>query len=402
VNHHLRLTLQILLPVVVLAGGAALAWRIAHRAKDPQIAAPQVRGPLVQTIVARGADVRLDVPTQGTVEAFRSIVIAPEVAGRITGTHAELRPGGFFAAGDVLVELDALDFDLAIVQQEAAVARAELRLLQERAEADAALRAWRDLEGDRVADPLVTRQPQILDAEKSLAAARASLEQARVDRGRTQVKAPVAGRVRTASAEVGQVVQPGQALAEIFDLAAVEVRLAIPAADAAFVDLPLGAGSDPANMTPVELTTDFAGQQHTWLGRIVRTESEIDRRTRQLTVVARVDDPFAAHDARPPLLVGMFVQASIRGRTFTDVVTLPRVALRPGNRVWIVDAEHRLQPRDVEVLRLERDRVVLRRGVQGGEVVCISTLETVTDSMPVRLVTEAASDTSTQSHTVPR
>jgi hypothetical protein len=40
--------------------------------------------------------------------------------------------------------------------------------------------------------------------------------------------------------------------------------------------------------------------------------------------------------------------------------------------------------------------------VQGGEVVCISTLETVTDSMPVRLVTEAASDTSTQSHTVPR
>ncbi|MBL8730379.1 MAG: efflux RND transporter periplasmic adaptor subunit [Planctomycetes bacterium] len=399
-NRPLRLTLQILLPLVVLAGGAALAWRIANRPNEPKLAAPPQRGPLVRTTVARTTDVRLDVPTQGTVEPFRTMVVAAEVGGRVTTIHPELRPGGFFAEGDVLVELDATDFDLAIVQQEAAVARAELRLLQERAEADAAVRAWQDLEGDRAADPLVSRQPQVADAEKSLASARAMLEQARLDRRRTQVRAPLAGRVRSASTEVGQIVQPGQGLAVVFDLAAVEARLAIPASEAAFVDLPLGVTDGPAIDTPVELTADFAGERHRWQGRIVRTEGEIDRRTRQLTVVARVDDPFVTREGRPPLLVGMFVQAQIRGRTFADVVVLPRAALRPGDQVWIVDAEHRLRRRDVDVLRLERDRIVLRGGVREGEVVCVSPLETVTDDMPVRPIADGAGPI--ESTTAPR
>lgn len=387
--NFLRLGLQILLPVAVLAGGAALAVRIAARPKQPTVAAAPMRGPLVHTITAETTDVRLDVASQGTVEPFRTLVVAAEIGGRIAATHPELRAGGFVAAGDVLVELDPFDFDLTIVQQEAAVARAELQLLQERAEADAAQRAWHDLEGDRQADPLVTRQPQIVDAEKSLAAARALLDQARLDRRRTQIRAPVAGRVRTANAEQGQVVQRGQTLAEVFDLAAVEIPLSIPAGDAAFVELPLGVDQDRGAGTPVELTADFAGQQHTWLGRIVRTGGEIDRRTRQLTVVARVDEPFAPGDDRPPLLVGMFVQATLRGRTFEDVVVIPRAALRPGNQVWIVDSEHRLRPRAVTVLRTERDRIVLRDGIEPGEVICTSTLETVTEGMPVRLAADA-------------
>jgi multidrug efflux pump subunit AcrA (membrane-fusion protein) len=171
----------------------------------------------------------------------------------------------------------------------------------------------------------------------------------------------------------------------------------------AFAELPPAIPPHATAGTPVELTMDFAGQSHTWPGRIVRTESEVDRRTRQLTVVARVDDPFVERDGRPPLLVGMFVQASIRGRTWKDVVVLPRVALHDGNQVWIVDAEHRLRRRSVEVLRLQRDNVVLRSGVQPGEVVCISNLETVTDDMPVRPLAEGVDGAiAPESHTAPR
>ncbi len=396
----LRRSLQILLPLGVLAASGALAVGIANRPKQPQVTAPPARGPLVRTATAERLTLQLDVATQGTVEPFRTLVIGPEVGGRVVATHPDLRPGGVVAAGAVLVELDARDLDLAIVQREADVARAELRLLQERAEAESALRAWRELEGERPADALVLRQPQILDAEKSLAAARAALEQDRLDRSRTRITAPVAGRVRSADVEIGQVVQPGQTLAVLFDLSAVEVRLPIPAGDAAFLDLPLtGAAADDAG-PPVVLTTDFAGRRHEWTGRIVRTEGEIDRRTRQLTLVARVEAPFVVQGERPPLLVGAFVQARIQGRTFADVVALPRAALRPGDQVWVVDAEHRLRRRDVEVLRAERDRIVLRSGVQHGETVCISQLETFTDDMPVRLLTDAAADPAAQ--TAPR
>ena len=115
--------------------------------------------------------------------------------------------------------------NLSVIEGEADVARATLRLHQERAEAEAALRAWRDLEGERPADPLVRREPQIRDAERSLAAAEAQLRRAKLDLDRTVVRAPFAARVRSAAAEVGQVVAAGQRVAELFDLAAVEVRL---------------------------------------------------------------------------------------------------------------------------------------------------------------------------------
>ncbi|MBX3463244.1 MAG: efflux RND transporter periplasmic adaptor subunit [Planctomycetes bacterium] len=384
----LRRILQVLLPLAVLALGAALAARIANRPKQPQVAAPAAVGPLVRTAMAERTDLQLDVETQGTVEPFRTVAVGAEVAGRVVATHPELRPGGLVAKGEVLVELDPSDLELTVAQREAAVARAELGLLQERAEADAAVRAWRELEGERAAEPLVSRQPQIADAEKALAAARAALAQSRLDLARARITAPVAGRVRSAEVDLGQVVRPGQALAVLFDLAAVEVRLPLPVADAAFVDLPLAGSATDGSGPTVVVTADFAGRRHQWSGRIVRVEAELDRRSRQLTAVARVDEPFAASGDRPPLLVGMFVQARIQGHRLDDVVVVPRAALRGGDHVWVVDAERRLRRREVEVLRAERDRIVLRRGVEAGEIVCLSQLEAVTDGMPVRLTAD--------------
>ncbi len=387
---HVRLLLQILLPLAVLLAGGWLAWVVASRHQEPVVAPTTARGPIVRTQVAAATDLRIDVDTQGTVEPFRTVELSSQVGGRILAVSPALRAGGFFAPDEVLVEIDPADFELYVVQQEAAVARAELRVLQERAEADAAVRAWKQLEGEAAADPLVTRGPQILDAEKSLAAARAMLERSRLDLQRTKVKAPFAGRVRSAFSEVGQMVQPGQHLAIVTDVAVVEVRLPIPAADAAFLDLPMDfLGKDHGGSSAgVRLRTEFAGRACEWTGTVVRTEGEIDRRTRQLTVVARVDDPYAPSNpaGRPPLLVGMFVQARIQGRVFSGVITLPRAALSFGDHVWIVDAEQRLRRRDVQVLREQADRIVVSSGLAAGDLVCITSLETPTDGMPVRLV----------------
>lgn len=382
----LRLVLQILLPLLVLAGAGFLASRILAGRAKPAVVAATFEGPPVRIAVVRPADLRIDVAAQGTVEAFRNVAVAPQVGGRVVAVGDGMRAGAFVGEGDVLIELEREDFELAIVQREADVARATLRLHQERAEAEAALRAWRDLEGERPADPLVRREPQIRDAERSLAAAEAQLRRAKLDLDRTVVRAPFAARVRSAAAEVGQVVAAGQRVAELFDLAAVEVRLPIATADAAFLDLPMFGGTDDASGPSVELAADFAGRRHVWTGRVVRTEGEIDRRTRQLTVVARVDDPFAKSPdgTRPPLAVGMFVTATIGGRTFRDLAAVPRTAVSPSGEVWVIDGENRLRRRQVGLLRMERDRALLDRGLSAGERVLVSTLDAPTDGMPVQ------------------
>lgn len=383
----IRLLLQILVPLAVLGGGAALAKLVASKAKPPTVVDVPVPPPLVRVATATTADVRLDVTTQGTVEALRTVELSAEVGGRIVATSDALRVGSTFAHDEVLVTLDARDLDFALANQTAAVARAELRLLQEKAEAEAAVRAWRALEGDRPADPLVTRAPQIREAEAALAAAQATLAKNRLDRQRTEVRAPFAGRVRSVAADQGQNVMPGQRLAVVVDDSAVEVRLPIPVDEAAFLDLPLQAAVPYGQGPVVEITVDFAGEQHAWRGHVVRTEGEIDRRTRQLTVVARIDGARGGDGAppRPPLLVGQFVQGRIHGRSLPAAVVVPRAALRSDGTVWIVDAEQRLRRRPVRVLRSEPDRVVLQGGLAAGERVCLSQLDTAGEGTPVTL-----------------
>jgi len=69
---------------------------------------------------------------------------------------------------------------------------------------------------------------------------------------------------------------------------------------------------------------------------------------------------------------------------------LPPAALHslngPGQgEVWLVDAEGRLRPRAVEVLRTSRDDVVIGAGLEPGERVVVSPLDTAFDGMAVRI-----------------
>jgi RND family efflux transporter MFP subunit len=392
----LRIVLQIALPLALLAGGYFFATWIQSLKPAPKIEPHEFAAPTVRVHEVTKQDVRIDVDTQGVVEPFRAIALAAQVGGRVLAISPALRAGGFFAADEVLVEIEATDYEFAIVQQEAAVARAELRLLQEQAEADAALRAWQELEGRAPDDPLVRRQPQIADADKALAAARAQLAKARLDRERTQLKAPFAGRVRSASVDIGQIVQPGAPLAQIYGTDYAEVRLPLPARDAAFVELPLhGAddGSAGGSGPTVELVAEFAGRAHRYPGTILRTEGEIDRRSRQLTVIARVAAPYAqdapnGQQDRPPLAVGTFVRAVIHGRTFAGVAALPREAVSGSGEVWVVDAESKLRKRGIAVLRETEDLIYVQTGLEAGELVCTTRLEAPVDGMPVRRHTE--------------
>jgi membrane fusion protein, multidrug efflux system len=392
---YLRNILQITLPVMVLAAGIFVSIKIINSKPTPRVEPPTNQGPLVRTLIAQPNDEQLSVTARGSVEAIRTVDLAAEVGGRIVKTHNALRAGGSFTPNDVLIEIDATDYELMITQQEAAVARAELRLITEQAEGEAALRAWEQMEGNRPAGPLVRREPQIRDAKLSVAAAKAQLKRAQTDLMRTKIQLPFSGRVRSVHADIGQTVQRGQRLAVVLDTTDLEVRLPVPIKETAFIDLPLKSRTDEG--PTVVMTADFAGARRTWTGSIVRVEGELDRRTRQLTAIARVSrNPDAT-----PLLVGMFVEARILGREAKGVYTIPNSALHSGNHIWIVEQSSdetketpqgtrqqvifRLRDRAVEVLRIERNRVILSSGIEPGERVCLSNLQAPIEGMIVRV-----------------
>ena len=385
----MRLALMLLLPVVVVAVGTFGAWTMIEARDKPEPQPVEVPLPLVRVITVRPETVRLTVEAEGTVRPRTETEMVPEVSGRVVEISPSLTAGGFFEEGDVLLKIDPREYELEIVRSRAAVAQAELRVATAKQEAQVARKEWESLgEGDP--SPLVLREPQIAEAKAVLASAQAALDRAKYDLERTTVRAPYAGRVWEKRVGRGQFVTRGSPIARIYSVDLAEVQLPIPDAELAFVDLPLAyrGRSGKANMPRVRVRATFAGKKHEWRGRIVRTEGEIDAHSRMVRAVAQIEDPYGytAHPGRPPLAVGMFVEAEIQGRWVRNVVFLPRTALRAGDQVLVVDEESRIRYRSVEILRAETDRVIVRSGLSEGERVCVSILAAAVDGMKVRTV----------------
>ncbi len=383
----IRRILQIGLPLVVIVMGALGAMAFINAYEEPEKAPVVVEPPLVRVLEAEEELMRLKVSAEGSVSPRSESELAPEVSGRVVSVSPSMVIGGFFSAGEELFRVDDREYRLAATQARAAVAQAQLRVATEEQEAAVARKEWEDLgEGDPT--PLVLREPQLAEARAALASAQAALEQVEFDLERTSVKAPFDGRVRREQVDLGQFVQRGQSVATLYSTDIAEVRLPIPDEQLEFVSLPLAyaGGETSGGQPPVTLSADFAGNTYKWRGRIVRTEGEIDPQTRMVQAIAQIENPYAQakNSRRPPLAVGMFVEAEIQGRS-VRVVALPRTALRGTDTAWVVNARNEIEFRKLDILRLERDRVLVRGGLTAGDRVCLSNLEAAVQGMEVRV-----------------
>ncbi len=380
---------KLLLPLLVLVAGLALAMVIFNAKpaveRQPASAAP----PLVRVVEVRLREVPLNVFSQGTVAPRTEATLVAQVAGRIERVAPEFAEGGFFRSAQTLAWIEAADYRLAVAQAEAAVAQAAVGLEREEAEAELARREWAEL-GEGEASPLTRREPQLAEARARLAAAEAALEQARLNLARTEVRAPYDGRMRRKQADVGQFVAPGTPLATVFATDVAEVRVPVPREELAFLELDLGRGDFGRDGPAVRLSGELAGGSHSWSGRVVRADSGFDPRTRMLGLYVEVRDPFNRRGGGGAVLpMGLFVEAEIGGRMAPGVAVLPRAALRDGDRV-LVAADGRLSYRRIDVVRRLPDEVVVGGGLEAGELVCVSNLETVVDGMRVRTVRDDA------------
>jgi len=372
--------LKFVIPIVVLIAGAAAAALIASSRKAPPRVDRPALGPLVEVISTEVTDVPVTVTGHGEVVARVAVDIIPQVAGQVVRTHRSLVAGGFFKAGEVLVVIDPRDYDLAVERAQAAVARAKVTLEREQAEAEVAREEWDGLHPGEEPTGLVIREPQIRQAEAEYAAADADLAVARLHLERTRISLPFDGVVVSESVDVGQFVGNGSRLATVYGTDVVEVRVPLDSRELAWFDVPMGLGKTGPR---AEVITNYGGQNVRWEGRLARMEAQVDQTSRMVHVVVEVADPYETSADRPPLLPGSFVDVSIFGRTLSGVVPLPRHAMRDGNRVWVYE-DGTLRIRDVEVLRADRQQSLIAEGLDGGDLVVVSSLDAVTDGMKVR------------------
>lgn len=386
--------------VVALVLGLLLSFVIFTSKPKPQPKnLPVTRPPLVSALTVTPSQHQLPVITQGTVAPRREIDIVAQVSGKVVSVAEQFADGGFFDQGQILVQIEDNDYRFALSRAKAKVAEAAQLLATEKGRARQAKREWREL-GNREANDLFLRKPQLAAAQASLDAAKADQGQAELNLQRTQVMAPFKGRLKETTVDIGQYVNVGAKVARYYATDVVEVRLPLTDRQVALLDLPLGyQNADQALSPEVVVNAVFAGKNWQWKGKIKRTDASIDVESRMVFAVAEIAEPFGsdAVSQRPPLSIGQFVQAEIAGKPLENVILLPRKALQANNTVWLVDDQNRLQPlSSFTVLKATRDQVAVQVASSEPLRIVVSNLPIAIAGTQVRIEQQPAAMESSQ------
>jgi RND family efflux transporter MFP subunit len=338
---------------------------------------------LVEVLELEPTTETFSVRSQGTLRPRTETIISAEVSGTIASISPKFIAGGVFGKNEVLMRIDPTNYVVA-------VEKAQALEKQRQIEYDGAqkLRA----SGYRA-------EAELASAAAALASAKAELVRANRDLERTYIRLPYEGMVRAKEVDVGRFVNQGTRLGVVFATDFAEVRLPLTDIDLSVVDLPSpaeitqsGSASGPA----VTLSAVQRGQLTEWDAQIVRSEGVVDESSRVTYAVARVVDPYRLHSDGVPLPMGSFVTASIRGSTLDNVVRVPRTALRGSDQLIFVDEESRLRIRNIQVTRADADYVYLTTGVNAGDRIVVTALETPVNGMKVRTGDDDINDDGSQ------
>ena len=393
--------LKKLLPVailIVLAGLAVLVWL--NPPQSNQNALPKARELAVEVIELRPEPYQLVLKSYGTVKPRTESELVPQVSGKIVSISPSFRNGGFFEAGEILVEIDDRDYQASVSNAKASLIEARQTLVQEQAQVKQAKEDWTRLGNQGEPPTLVSREPQLKAAQAKVLAAEALLDTAQANLERTRLLAPYAGRMLEKKADVGQVVSANSSLASIYAVDTIEVRLPLKNRDLAYIDLPESLRIDDQgriDFPSVQLVSEL-GKTEYWPGQIVRTEGAIDAASQQLYVIAQIDDPYGetARD-RQPLKIGQYVKAEITGRQLTGALVIPNNAIYQGSYVYVAE-QGLLRRRDITIAWQNNDDTLIESGLQAGELLVITPLGQVASGTAVKIVTgsEAHSSANTE------
>lgn len=411
-RNHGQVLQGVLAAVALLIGLGVAAGLYLTRSK-PLTQEQANPGPLVETVIVKRSDVAMSVTGQGTVRAKVSAAVVPQVAGRVVKLHEQFISGGAFKAGDVLVTIDASDYELALREAESNIATAEASrdtaqaLIDESqvrvVDAKDDLERTRKLVSDGAANPreldkaqraydiasaiLTGARARLQSALAAGSQAKVAADQARLSIERTRIAMPFDGVVVEEQVDVGQYVTQGLPIGSVYGTEAVEIPVPVEDRELAWLEglsLAGGASGQAENGPVARVHARFAGRECDWQGRVARTEAQVDRRSRMVHLIVEVTDPMKGDAHRPPLIPGMFVNVDVAGRSLPDAAEIPARALRPDGQVWVVK-EGRLRFTPVKLARRAGDRVFISEGLHDGDVVVTSALDTVTDGMVVRI-----------------
>lgn len=308
----------------------------------------------VRTATVQTRDLVETLTLTGTLDPRSEVVVGSELSARLD--RVLKNEGDRVARGQLLAVLDDADYRLARDRAKAMLAVADANRAHAKAEkdrADSLLKTG----GITVKDHLSAEVAvQVADASHAQAATEVAIAERQL--GRSQLAAPLSGRITKRHVDAGAMVQAGTPIYTIVDDSQYEFRASVASGD--FGKLRIG--------EKVTVTVD-ALPGFTTEGEVNRIAPQIDTRSRSFEVVILVA-------GRPQLVSGLFTRAVVHVRDVPGSIVVPPAALvrdgsDPGRAQTFVVVGGKADRRDVAVGVEVADAVQVTSGLKAGDVVVV-------------------------------
>lgn len=357
--------LRWLLPFVLLGGAYGGYAAIDATSPEPEESSPLKLPPTVTVFPVQSSDHQVVITSHGELQPVEVTRLSAQVSGEVVSWHPNFVAGGVVKRGEVLFSIEKDNYQAAVLQAEAQLATAKASLIEEKARAEVAKRQARSLPAKQVTD-LYLRKPQLLSAQAQVKSAQAELKRAKRDLANCRVVAPYDALVVARDIGVGQFISAGAPVATLNNIEAAEIHIPIAGFDSAFL---------PQNYEGIEADIIERGIVTTKRkGRIARDLGVVDSSTRMLSMVVRVEDPYALKSDQTPMKFGSYVEVKFAGKELKHIYRLPQEIVN-NRQVWIVNSEGELEPRTVNVLRAEKEFMLINQGLADNEQLVLTVPE---------------------------
>jgi len=342
---------------------------------------------IVQTIPLVPQTRSVSVIASGSVVPSKKVIIKPQVTGQVIWQSESITMGGHVKADEELVRIDPKDYELALAEVQSNFEQARFEREVESGRQVIAKREWTELQSEldteEVNKSLVLREPHLRRAEALMEKARNDIEIAELQLSRTVITAPFNAMVIEESVEVGQLLNLGSDICELVGTDEFWIQVTLPFSQLKWVQFP----EEGRPGATAQVILDMGdGESVTWKGRVIRLLSDLDPLGRMARLVVSVTDPLNLQqrsDSKLPLLLGSFVEVKIDAGELEDTLTIPRAALREGNRIWVVGDDHVLKIIQATVLWRETETVLVSNNLEKGDLLIVSDLRAALPGMKI-------------------
>ena len=380
-------------PFVALALGVAGFVAINAIAKESDKKEVIDTRPTVQVEAVSANDHQVIINSYGEVQPLENTQLSAQVSGEVVSWHPSFVAGGVVGRGEILFTIEKDNYEAAVLQAEAELARAQAMLIEEQAQAKVAEDEAKRFPNKARTD-LFLRKPQVLSAQASVKSAQAALKRAQRDLDNCEITAPYDALVVSRNVGVGQFVSMGAQVAELNNIETAEVIIPIAGFDSVFL---------PERVKGVTATVIKTGLNgFTRQAVIDRDLGIVDNATRMSSLVVRIEDPYGLTNQQPAIKFGTYVQVNFAGTMLNNIYRLPQELVN-NQTVWVVNDEQQLEPRKVKVIREEGEYFYISDGLEANDKLVTTLPEYPQKGMAVKIAgltetknTDAAENASTE------